>query len=87
VRWSTAHGAWLFLAVVTLLNNWLALIPLREAEWGVALVLLVFFGSAIQYFTCSLVIPKISPEGKIDLNEFQLREARVFIVPYILMLT
>jgi hypothetical protein len=86
VRWSAAHGAWLFLALMTLLNNWLALIPLREAEWGIALTLLAFSISAIQYFTCSLAMPNINNDGIIDLNEFQLKEAKVLFLPYLLML-
>ena len=86
VRWSPVHAAWVGFALIILINNWLALIPLREAKWTSQLIMLAFMTSVLQYFSCSLLMPRIPETGTIDLEDFQQRDGWAFIAPYVLML-
>lgn len=86
VRWSLVHASWMLLALVILVNNWLAIIPLQKAEWTTPVILMMFALSALQYFTCSLLMPPVPEQGEINLHAFQLANGWTFIAPYILML-
>lgn len=86
VRWSAVHAGWMLLALVMLINNWLALIPLAEADWTTPVIILMFALATIQYFTCALLMPRIAEDRVVDLVAFHRRNGWLFILPYTVML-
>lgn len=85
VRWSIVHASWMLMALIVLVNNWLSIIPLQKADWTTPVILMMFGLSALQYFTCSLLMPPIPEHGSIDLHAFQHENGWTFILPYVLM--
>ncbi len=85
VVFSWSYTAWMALVLVSLVNNWLALIPARIMPWSMALILLQFAISSVQYFTCSLMAVHVREEGAVDLRAFMRDESRPAQIAYLAM--
>lgn len=80
VRMSWLHVAWMVVAALLLFTNWLALWDMRRvSHWTVDRVAIQFAFTVIQYFSCSLVSPKVPEEGPVDLIAFERRNAPLYI--------
>lgn len=75
--------AWMALAVLMLVNNWLALIPLARSEWSPVAVLVSFATAVTQYFTCSIASIKVPEDGPIDMRAYEDRHGVGYKVAYL----
>jgi hypothetical protein len=83
VRLSFVHLMWTVLAFGLLVNNWLALMPLRETELSGELVAVMFGFAVVQYFCCSLVSPRVPDEGPVDLAAYEESHGRYYRIPFL----
>jgi len=80
VRFSWLQALWMANAMLLLLTNWLSLWDTRGlAHWDIAAIVLQFFFTVLQYFTCSLVSPQVPEDGVLDMREFHARQKRWYI--------
>jgi hypothetical protein len=71
VRVSGLLIAWMVLALIMLITNWLSDANLVGVQhWTLARALLEFATAGVQYFTCSLVSMRVEPQGEADMSAF-----------------
>ncbi|HLZ77392.1 hypothetical protein [Phenylobacterium sp.] len=71
VRPSGLLIAWMVLALLILVTNWLSAANLSGVQhWTLGRVLLEFATAGVQYFTCSLVSMRVEPQGEADMPVF-----------------
>lgn len=85
VRLSFLHMFWTALALFLLVNNWLALAPLRESGIGGAMVLNQFGFAVVQYFCCSLVSFRVPDDGPVDLVAYEESHGRYYRIPFLVL--
>lgn len=83
LRPSASLIAWMTLAALMLVNNWLALVPLAQSEWSQVSVMINFATAVIQYFTCSIASMKVPEEGPIDMRAYEDRNGVGYKVAYL----
>ncbi len=65
--------------VLSVLNNWLALWPLRSTtSWDIASIAFQFVFAILLYFQCAVATPEAPAEGAIDLDAYYWKEYRTF---------
>lgn len=80
VRFSWVQTLWMVNAMVLLLNNWLSLWDDRAlAHWDIASITLQFSFAVLQYFTCSLVSPKVPEDGPFDMWAFAQAQRKYYL--------
>lgn len=83
VRFSGLHALWMGIALIMLVENWLALWSLnRVPHWSVPMVLLLFGTAIAQYFTCSTLAMRVPEHGAVDMAGFFERQRRVIFASY-----
>lgn len=83
LRFSVSLTAWMVLAVLMVVCNWLALIPLAQGEWSRLVVMTSFATAVIQYFTCSFAAMKIPEEGPVDMRAYEDRNGVGYKAAYL----
>jgi len=83
VRFSGIHALWMVTAVFLLVSNWMALYAIsRIQDWSVPQVALLFATAVAQYFTCSLVSPRVVHAHETDMAAFHERHRGVISISF-----
>jgi len=84
VRFSGLHALWMFIALETLLIDWIGYWELSTIKhWSVVEVVIQFVATTIQYFTCSLLSLRPAEEGTVDMAAFFERQRRPVFMAFI----
>ena len=85
VHFSWTHGLWMSIAVIVLFGNWLALWNHRNQKLDVAATTIQFLFTVVQYFTCSIVSPRVPEHGTIDLWQYHKRHKRQYLTAFLVL--
>jgi hypothetical protein len=72
VRFYGLHALWMFAAVLSTANNWVALNALHHTvrQWNVPEVAFQFVAAIAQYYICALVSMRVPETGVVDMKAF-----------------
>jgi hypothetical protein len=86
VRFSWLQALWMLSAVLSTVNNWLALAVLRDVKhWTIAETAIQFGGAIVQYFVCSLISLRPPEHGPVDMPAFFDRQRRVIFTAFAML--
>ncbi len=79
VRFSALQALWMLAALVNAFANWVAFYGLTSIkQWSLGQISLQFVIAIGQYFTCSLVAPRVEAAQEMDMTAFYERQRRMF---------
>ena len=85
VRFSWTHGLWMATAVIALFGNWMALWNHRNLKLDITSSGIQFLFTIVQYFTCSIVSPRVPERGRIDLWQYHERHKRQYLTAFLIL--
>jgi hypothetical protein len=85
VRFSWIHASWMIIAVVALFSNWMGLWNHRNQKLDIVSSAIQFLFTVIQYFTCSIVSPRIPERGTIDLWKYHQQHKRQYLAAFLIL--
>lgn len=85
VRFSWTHGLWVTAALIALFGNWMALWNHRNLKLDIASSAIQFLFTIVQYFTCSIVSPRVPERGRIDLWQYHERHKRQYLSAFLIL--
>jgi hypothetical protein len=85
VRFSWTHGLWMATAVIALFGNWMALWNHRNLKLDIPSSGIQFIFTIVQYFTCSIVSPRVPERGRIDLWQYHERHKRQYLTAFLIL--
>ncbi|MES2294363.1 MAG: hypothetical protein V4527_13755 [Pseudomonadota bacterium] len=85
VHFSWTHSLWMATAVIALFGNWMALWNHRNLKLDIASSAIQFLFTIVQYFTCSIVSPRVPEGGPIDLWQYHERHKRQYLTAFLVL--
>jgi hypothetical protein len=85
VHFSWTHGLWMATAVIALFGNWMALWNHRNLKLDIASSAIQFLFTIVQYFTCSIVSPRVPERGRIDLWRYHESHKRQYLTAFLIL--
>jgi hypothetical protein len=86
VRFSWLQALWMLSAVLSTVNNWLALFGLRDLKhWTIGETGVQFAGAIVQYFVCSLISVRPPEHGPVDMPAFFEKQRRAIFTAFAML--